>query len=80
MGAFITLEKPTRPMKTEALAAGFYEPEFYPSKRFQKIQILTIEELLDGKELDYLKRHQVTFKAAKRKSKKKLPKNQRSLL
>ena len=46
-GVFITLAEPTRPMKTEAAAAGFYESPLHG--RFAKIQILTVEELFDGK-------------------------------
>ncbi len=45
IGVFITLENPTREMTTEALKAGFY---FSPgwNKNYQRIQILTIEGLL----------------------------------
>lgn len=47
IGVFITLEKPTRPMKTEAISAGFYHsPSWH--KEYPRIQILTIEELLNG--------------------------------
>jgi site-specific DNA-methyltransferase (adenine-specific) len=52
MGAFITLEEPTREMKKEAVSAGFYECPFNKSK-YPKLQILTIEELLGGKKIDY---------------------------
>jgi len=47
MGVLITLEPPTRDMKTEALSAGFYASPGW-KRDFPKIQILTIEELLDG--------------------------------
>jgi DNA modification methylase len=48
IGLFITLAKPTRPMKEEAIKAGYYES---PSgANFPKIQILTIEGLLNGTE------------------------------
>ena len=47
-GVFITLEEPTRPMKEEAVDAGSYEVRFSQQK-FPKIQILTIEELLNNK-------------------------------
>lgn len=52
IGAFITLEEPTQPMKTEAASAGFYECPFNKSK-YPKLQILTIKELFEGKKLDY---------------------------
>lgn len=70
IGAFITLSEPTGPMKTEAAAAGFYEPEFFPGKKYPRLQILTIKELLEGKELQYPKMAPTTFKKAEGKSKK----------
>jgi len=46
IGVFITLQKPTKPMKKEALLSGFYES---PSgKHYPKIQILKIEDLING--------------------------------
>ena len=45
---FLTLQQPTAPMTKEALAAGFYEPQFFPNNRFPRVQILTIAELLSG--------------------------------
>ena len=47
-GVFVTLEKPTRPMKEEAVVAGDFIINFNKSK-YPKIQIVTIEELLRGK-------------------------------
>ncbi len=47
MGVFITLANATGPMKTEAVKAGFYET---PYGKFPKLQILTIEELFEGKQ------------------------------
>ena len=51
LGFFITLENPTGPMEKEAVTAGFYE---YPltGNKFRKIQILTVEEILQGKKFD----------------------------
>ncbi len=46
MGIFITLEEPSRDMKTEALSAGFYRSDSWGN--FPRIQILTIDELLHG--------------------------------
>jgi hypothetical protein len=43
VGVFVTLTEPTRPMKTEAAAARFYESPNHG--RFPKIQILTIADL-----------------------------------
>lgn len=71
IGVFITLQKPTRPMKEEAVSAGFYEPEQFPGKHYPKIQVLTIEELLDGRQVEYPRvAPEVTFKKAERKKKK----------
>ena len=53
VGIFITLEEPTEPMRQEAIGAGFYEPESLPGNRYPKVQILTIEQLLDGVQPDY---------------------------
>ena len=51
IGALLTLEEPTRDMRKEAAGAGFYE---LPGRgRFPKIQILTIAELLEGKQIEY---------------------------
>ncbi len=49
MGWFITLEKPSRPMRTEAASADFYVS---PWGKHPRIQILTAEELLEGKHFD----------------------------
>ena len=68
IGAFLTLEEPTRPMREEAAAAGFYESEF-AGKKYPRVQILTIEELLAGEELMYPKMAVGTFKKAERKNK-----------
>ncbi|MGE0086008.1 MAG: DNA methyltransferase [Desulfococcaceae bacterium] len=64
MGIFITLNEPTRDMKTAAAEADFYHSSGW-NKDFARIQIMTIEELLNGKtpDLPPVKR---TFKQAKR--------------
>ena len=46
IGLFVTLAEPTKPMITEAVSAGFYQS---PKGEFQKVQILTIADLLSGK-------------------------------
>ncbi len=77
IGAFITLNPPTKPMKEEALAAGYYVPERL-SKEHQapKIQILTIAELLSGAKLKYPRLAVTTFKKAGRKYKDSGPKQE----
>jgi site-specific DNA-methyltransferase (adenine-specific) len=64
LGVFITLEAPTRDMVTEALSAGTYESPFYGTTH-RKIQLLTIEELLEGQRIDMPPQHG-TFKQAGR--------------
>ncbi|HVB22939.1 MAG TPA: DNA methyltransferase [Ktedonobacteraceae bacterium] len=51
IGVFITLEEPTRDMKTEAVSAGHYESPGW-NQRYPRIQILTIAELLRGAKID----------------------------
>jgi site-specific DNA-methyltransferase (adenine-specific) len=70
IGAFITLNDPTKPMVQEAISAGFYEPSLFSDKRVPKIQIRTVEELLNGKKLEYYILAPGTFKEAPRKAKK----------
>ncbi len=53
IGLFITLQPPTRQMEAEATAAGFYTPKHFPDARYPRIQILTIEELLAGRQAEY---------------------------
>lgn len=50
MAAFITLESPTSEMKSEAAAAGFYHSEVM-NRDYQRIQILTITQLLADPDL-----------------------------
>ncbi len=68
IGALITLREPTKPMLTEAAAAGFYEPKDFPG-RYPRLQILTIAELLAGKKLEYPAHRIETFARAERKTK-----------
>jgi len=51
MGFFITLEPPTKPMLTEALSTGYYHSPGW-NRDYHKIQIRTIEELLEGNKFD----------------------------
>jgi hypothetical protein len=68
IGAFLTLKPPTKDMLTEAVAAGFYKSEFYGT--YPKLQILTIEEILSGKSLQYpYFLGSATFKRAERQTK-----------
>jgi len=66
LGLFVTLAPPTKPMIVEATSAGFYESPAHGA--FPKIQVLSIEGLLSGKETPVypdLSRGGLTFKKAK---------------
>ena len=47
IGVFLTLEPPTKDMRTEAASAEFYRSEGF-SRSYPRIQILTIAELFAG--------------------------------
>ena len=64
MGLFITLEEPTRDMRTEAVSAGFYRSEVW-QRDFPKVQIRTVKELLDGRGFE-LPPHPSMYQAAQR--------------
>jgi len=49
-GVFITLETPTKPMLQETIDAGTFEITWGSKFEFPKIQILTVEEILKGKQ------------------------------
>ena len=70
IGVLISMEKPTSAMRKEAAGAGFYKS---PWREHPVMQILTVEDLLEGKTIDYpdVPGVNVTFKRApKAKSKK----------
>lgn len=48
IGIFLTLENPSKDMRTEAVTSGFYTSEHF-HKDYPRIQILTVEELLADK-------------------------------
>ncbi len=51
IGVFVTLERPTEPMLKEAAITGYYHSDSW-GKDFPKIQVLTIEDLLNGKRIE----------------------------
>jgi site-specific DNA-methyltransferase (adenine-specific) len=66
IGVLLTLEHPTKPMKAEAASAGFYTSPF-GNANHPRIQIVTIEDLLQGKRIDYPQTQaNVTYKRAKK--------------
>ena len=63
IGVLISMEEPTNAMRTEAAGAGFYKS---PWRKHPVMQILTVEDLLNGKQIDYpdVPGVNVTFKKA----------------
>ncbi|NJL58788.1 MAG: site-specific DNA-methyltransferase [Desulfobacteraceae bacterium] len=67
IGVFITLNEATKDMRTEAVSAGHYFSEGW-NRRYPRIQILTIGELLNGAKVDMPPIH-ATFKKARTEKK-----------
>lgn len=64
IGVFITLESPSKPMSKESATAGFYHSPGW-NQKYPKIQILTIEQLLNGQEVQ-MPPAGMTFKQAQK--------------
>jgi hypothetical protein len=63
IGALISFAAPTKPMREEAASGGFYtSPGWHTSH--PRVQLITVEELLAGKQLDYPHMTGTTFKKA----------------
>ena len=62
IGLLVTLELPTQNMVKEALEAGFYESDFW-QRRYRKLQILTVGDLLSGAPFDMPPQHGTHRKA-----------------
>ena len=67
IGVLISMQEPTGPMKEEAVTAGFYESKTW-GKKYPRIQLLTIAELLAGKKIEMppIKQDEATFKKAEK--------------
>jgi site-specific DNA-methyltransferase (adenine-specific) len=67
IGVLISMEGPTKPMQTEAVTTGFFESKTW-GKKYPKVQLMTIAELLAGKKISMPPIRQVdkTFKKAAR--------------
>lgn len=50
IGVLISFEQPTAPMRKEAASAGFFAS---PWGQFPRLQLLTVEDLLEGKRIEY---------------------------
>jgi DNA modification methylase len=65
IGVFLCFEEPTKPMLRQAAEAGLYKST--DGTTYPKLQILTIQQILDGKQPEYpLHRRDATFKKAPR--------------
>jgi site-specific DNA-methyltransferase (adenine-specific) len=66
VGILLSLDEPTRDMKTEAASMGYYKPDWKLSAddKYDRYQILTIRELFEGKQPQYPPFRNVTFKPA----------------
>jgi site-specific DNA-methyltransferase (adenine-specific) len=70
IGVFITLEEPSKDMTTESVSSGYYHSDLW-QKDYPRVQILTIEDLLNGKGIDMPKYVSgQTFKQAEKVKKK----------
>lgn len=69
IGVLISMQDHTGPMHEEAVTAGFYESATW-GRRYPKIQLLTVADLLAGKQIDMppIKQVGATFKKAPRAS------------
>ena len=65
IGVLVTLEEPTHGMRAEAASAGFYESPGWGTTH-PRLQILTVEGLLEGKKIDMpaVGQQRATFKQA----------------
>ncbi len=52
IGVLICMAEPTKPMKAETASAGFYTAP-WTNEKYPRLQILTVKELLGGKEIKY---------------------------
>ncbi len=68
MGLLISLNKPTLSVITESVHAGSYESELW-HRKFLKIQIRSVAELLEGKSFDIPQPYSLLKKASAKKEK-----------
>ena len=66
IGVFITFDPPTKPMLKEAAEAGFYKSDTHNTLTYPRLQILTIQQILDGAQPLYPANRDATFKKAPR--------------
>ena len=64
IGVYLTLEPPSRPMTVEAVEKGFYHSPGW-NRDYPRLQILTVEDILAGKQVD-MPPTGMTFKQAEK--------------
>ena len=57
MGVLVTMRNPTRPMRTEAASAGFFESR--AGTHCPRIQLLTTSDILEGRGVEYPPAHRI---------------------
>ncbi len=80
IGVLISMQKPTKNMKAEAASAGFYDSPWGAgaTTKHPRLQILTVEELLQGKSIDAPPTRDLrTFKKAPKAKKKRTEKQKK---
>ena len=65
-GILITRERATKPMMQEAKAAGQFKPEHFAA--FDRLQIVTVQDILDGAKMNLPLMEEVTKRAQKAKA------------
>ncbi len=65
-GIMITRNEPTRPMVLEAKVAGQFKPDGFPP--IDRLQIVTVQEILDGARMNLPLMEEVTKQAQKAKA------------
>jgi hypothetical protein len=53
MSLLISLNEAIKSILSESFSAGFYTRDHYPDRHYPRLQILTIDVLLDGKRILY---------------------------
>jgi site-specific DNA-methyltransferase (adenine-specific) len=71
LAVFITLDAPTQGMKVEASASGLYKHKLM-GKSYQRVQIVTVEEMLGGARLEIPMSEEVLKKAKEKGLEQKL--------
>jgi len=69
LGVLITMQQPTKAMRANAVSAGYYDSPGW-GKKYQRIQLLTVADLLEGKQVDMpaIRQVQQTFRRAPTRS------------